>query len=224
MKPVGWVLVIALGYLVGYTISPSARVTAQLSQAAQPSPPVSHQPPEWKTTIPAPQLRQPTPIWPNQPQAASYWSVADIRKAHETLSEADDSGKRIDPNTTLHDFPYRTRTHAMFVSHKPGKTTVPNLAEEHAGYSQFVVVMGGTGTIQAGGELQKRSTLNDGGRTIPGEYRGPGITGGDTFKVKEGDWVSIPPDTPALVKADAGGLTYMVMKINTMLYPWELIK
>ena len=62
-------------------------------------------------------------------------------------------------------------------------------------------------------------------RAIPGELRGPAIDGAERFVVGPGDWVSIPADTPTQVTTDAeGGLTYMVMKVNAMLYPWELIR
>jgi len=220
----GWLgIVVVGGYLAGYAVVPGSSVAAQGGT----DPNLvngQHQPPEWKTTIPAPQLRQPTPLWPNQPKDATYWSVSDIRSAHRMLSEADKSGKKIDPNSTLHDFPYWTRTHSCFVTHKAGSAPTGNTAEQHAGYSQFVVIMGGTGTVVAGGEMQRKTPLSESGQPIPGEYRGPSITGGATFRLKEGDWVSIPPNTPAQFAADAGGLTYMVMKVNAMLYPWDLIR
>ena len=40
-----------------------------------------------------------------------------------------------------------------------------------------------------------------------------------------GDWVSFPANTPTQVTTSADGeLSYMVMKVNAMLYPWELIR
>jgi hypothetical protein len=221
---VAWLgVVLASGYLAGYSIAPGSSVAAQGSG----DPNLvngQHQPPEWKTSIPAPQLRQPISLWPNQPKNATYWSISDIRNAHQMLSDADKSGKKIDPNSTLHDFPYWTRTHSCFVMHRSDSSASGNAAEQHAGYSQFIVIMGGTGTIVAGGEMQKKVTLSENGQQIPGEYRSPSISGGTTFTVKEGDWVSIPPGTPAQFKPNAGGLTYMAMKVNAMLYPWDLIR
>jgi hypothetical protein len=213
---------VALGYTAGYAMSPAGAIAAQ--RGTDPSlVNGQHQPPEFKSVIPAPQLRQPVPMWPNQPQNATYWSIDDIRAAHETLSAAHKSGKKIDPNSTLHDFPYWTRTHSLFIYHTP-QNDAGETAHQHAGYSQFIVVMGGTGTVVAGGQLQKPSVLMEAGQPIPGELRGSSITGGERFAVKECDWLSIPPNTPAQFKADAGGLTYMVMKINAMLYPWDLIR
>ena len=85
--------------------------------------------------------------------------------------------------------------------------------------------MGGAGEIRAGGQIVNATTLVDHGQQIPGELRGPAITGGEVFEVGPGDWVSIPANTPAQVTTNIdGGLTYMVMKVNAMLYPWELIR
>lgn len=221
MTRVSWIFVAAIGCATGYGLSPAGSVGAQQGDPNAVN--GQHQPPEFKSTIPAPQLRQPVPMWPNQPKNATYWSIDDIRKAHATLSAAYAAGRPVDPNGALHDFPYWTRTHSLFVAHTPHGQTGAT-AGQHAGYAQFIVIMGGTGRVIAGGRIDRREPLVDAGRAIPGEFRGPSIAGGETFTLKEGDWVSIPPDTPAQFQADAGGLTYMVMKINAMLYPWDLIR
>jgi quercetin dioxygenase-like cupin family protein len=162
-------------------------------------------------------------MWPNQPNASTHWSIKDIRRAHELLAAAEKAGKRIDPNSTLHDFPYWTRTHGMFIEHVPEKG--PAIAAQHMGYAQFIIVMGGSGTVQAGGALQKGTMMVEAGRPIWGELRGVGIVGGETFELTDGDWVSIPANTAAQFRATrAGGLTYMVMKVNAMMYPWDLIR
>jgi quercetin dioxygenase-like cupin family protein len=208
-------VVAVAGAMAGYGISPAGAASAQ---------PQSHQPPEFKSVIPAPQLRQPIPMWPNQPKDATYWSIDDIRKSHDALAAAELSGKAIDPNATLHDFPYWTRTHSYFIVHvprKPGAST----AQQHAGYSQFIVIMGGAGKVITGGQLVKPAVLVDKGQPISGELRGAAVSGGETFTVVPGDWVSIPANMPAAFTADGpGGLTYMVMKVNAMLYPWDLIR
>ncbi len=48
--------------------------------------------------------------------------------------------------------------------------------------------------------------------------------GGQTYKVKAGDWLLIPPDAPHQPKPDPGGFSYMIMKINVGMYPWNLIR
>jgi hypothetical protein len=217
-----WFGLVVAGIMMGYALSPSGRISAQRSGDPN-AVNGQHQPPEFKSTIPAPQLRQPVPMWPSQPMRATYWSADDIRKAHQTVSAAYKAGKTVDPNSALHDFPYWTRTHSLFVYHTP-ENAAGDTAQQHAGYSQFIVIMGGTGSVIAGGELQRKTVLTEGGRQISGEYRGTSIAGGQSFELREGDWLSIPPDTPAQFKAGAEGLTYMVMKVNAMLYPWDLIR
>jgi hypothetical protein len=59
---------------------------------------------------------------------------------------------------------------------------------------------------------------------VPGECRGQPIVGGQTFKVKAGDWLLIPPDTLHQTKPDAGGFSYFIMKINVGIYPWSLVR
>jgi mannose-6-phosphate isomerase-like protein (cupin superfamily) len=97
-------------------------------------------------------------------------------------------------------------------------------AEMHAGAYDFYVITGGTGEMIVGGKIANRQNLQDKDGIIPGEYRGQPIEGGKTFKVKAGDWLLIPPDTPHQPKPDAGGFSYMIMKINVGVYPWSLVR
>jgi hypothetical protein len=214
-----WIIVVVLGVLCGYATNPRSRVEAQQDSQSDLPPP-----PEWKSQRPAPYLNGEFTMWPNQPTDGSHWSIDDIRKAHKTMADAELSGRLVEPNSTLHDFPYWTRTHSMFLYHTPLRPRA-KAAEQHVGYSQFIVIMGGTGTVQAGGVLQRGSMLQEKSGPVWGELRGSAISGGETFAVKEADWLSIPGNVPAHFKATApGGLSYMVMKINAGLYPWELIR
>lgn len=214
------------GGYAGYALNPgsAAGPSAQPEFGAYPPPPT------WKTAMPAVRIaRGDRTLWPNQPTEATHWTIDDIRAAHETLAAAERSGQTMDPNDALHDFPYWTRTHSMFIRHVPRNAVSDNgegnPAEQHLGYAQFIVVMGGAGEIRAGGQIENATTLVDDGQQIPGELRGSAITGGDRFEVGPGDWVSIPANTPTQVTTNVdGGLTYMVMKVNAMLYPWEFIR
>jgi len=231
-----WAPVVIIGFIAGYNAGPSFPAIAQRASATVPALPADQsgalnqvngvrQPPEFKSTIPAPLLsHRLRTMWPNQANESTFWSIDDIRKAHQLLAEADRAGRTMDPDTALHHFPYWTRTHAMFIKHVPQNARrLPG--EQHLGYAQFIVIMGGTGTVVAGGQLARPMTFNERGREIPGEMRGSAITGGETFALKEGDWVSIPPNSPSQFRADSiDGLTYMVMKINAQLYPWDLIR
>ena len=236
MKHLAPVPIVLIGFTAGYTVSPGARISAQGNAAPLPGPSPDqtgalnrvngvHQPPEFKSTIPAPLMpHRGRTMWPNQPNEATYWSLEDLRKSHQTLAEAARAGRAVNPNSTLHHFPYWTRTHAMFVNHA-AVNRPPAVAEQHLGYAQFIIIMGGAGFVTAGGQLTKATPLKEEGREIFGELRGAGISGGETFALREGDWVSIPPDVPAQFSGDKPeGLTYMVMKINAQLYPWDLIR
>jgi mannose-6-phosphate isomerase-like protein (cupin superfamily) len=140
------------------------------------------------------------------------------------LADAEIAGTAADPNQALHNFPYWTRTHSAFIQHVPQKPTA-NGAQQHTGYAQFIVVMGGSGTLVAGGRIENARVLTESGRQIPGELRGSAIAGARTYQLGAGDLLSIPANTPAQFSSRSrGGLTYMVMKVNAMLYPWDLIR
>ena len=70
--------------------------------------------------------------------------------------------------------------------------------------------------LTVGGTIDNRRTVR------PGEYVGP-ISGGKAFKLKTGDILDIPPNMPHATVPDAGGMTYVLMKVNVGLYPWSLI-
>lgn len=97
-------------------------------------------------------------------------------------------------------------------------------AEQHAGAYDFYVFTGGTGDMILGGKIANRQNLQDKDEIIPGEYRGQPVVGGQTYKVKAGDWLLILPDTPHQPKPDPGGFSYLIMKINVGVYPWSLIR
>jgi hypothetical protein len=211
-------LLIPAGLLCGY-LAAANQLGAQQDISIPP-------PPALQTKRPAPYLNRNLTPWPNQPQKGFHWSVGDIQNAHRLLAEAEQAGRQLDPNSTLHDFPFWTRTQSMSIYHVPYKREATHgPAQQHLGYAQFVTIMGGVGSVTAGGELQNATTLIEQKRQIFGELRGSSIKGGKVFRVTTGDVLSIPPDTPVQFHADSpGGLTYMVMKINAMLYPWELIR
>jgi mannose-6-phosphate isomerase-like protein (cupin superfamily) len=160
------------------------------------------------------------PLWVDQPTKTSYWSVDDIRRAHAAFEAADASGQ---PPTgpVLPGMPLQTRTHVYFVEHRAAGA--PSPAEAHEGASDVYVIMGGSGTVNTGGEIVNRKSFVGPDGPVPGEYRGSGIEGGTSFTVKEGDLLSIPPGVPSQAIAGPDGLTYLVLRINVGLYPWNLI-
>jgi mannose-6-phosphate isomerase-like protein (cupin superfamily) len=169
----------------------------------------------------------------------TYWSVDDLRKAHtdlaavasKALKEAGTGSSQSFGGGPVH---LSTRNFSIFQLYRvrreqpvPSLTKVSSIwddAEMHAGAYDFYVITGGTGEMIVGGKIANRQNLMDKDGPVPGEYRGQPIIGGQTFKVKEGDCLLIPPDTPHQPKPDAGGFSYVIMKINVGVYPWSLIR
>ena len=243
-----WLPILIASVVAGYGLGPSSSVLAQLPadpvhplgitgfscpEAEGPCPDQSadpyrdretgeHLPAQFRTTIPAPLPDS----GPHKYAESMYWAIEDISNAHQVLVDAELAGTldQVDPNAALHDFPLWSRTMGWFVEHTPQNPTGPT-AELSMGVSQLIVFMGGTGTVVAGGEIPDAVTLTENGQQIWGELRGSSIRGGETFEVKEGDFMTIPASQPAQFTATSeGGLTYMAMKVNAQLYPWELIR
>lgn len=160
-----------------------------------------------------------------------YWSVDDTRKVHSDWADRVAKGQPTGGQDLVR---VRTRTHSMTLFYRahhdkpiPSLTKVMSTwddAEQHAGVYDFYIIVGGTGSMIVGGEIENRQNLADASGPVPGEYRGQPIKGGQTFKVKPGDWLLIPPDSPHQPQPDAGGITYLLMKINVGMYPWNLIR
>ncbi len=169
----------------------------------------------------------------------TYWNIDDIHKAHAELAEkaaklAQQAGSGSSQSIGGGPVHVQTRNFSMFMLYRmfrdkpvPSLTKVNSVlddAEQHAGAYDFYIFTGGTGEMIVGGKIANRQNLHDKDGLIPGEYRGQPIVGGQTFKVKTGDWLLIPPDTPHQPKPDAGGFSYFIMKINVGVYPWNLIR
>jgi AraC-like protein len=169
----------------------------------------------------------------------TYWNIDDIRKAHTELAEkaakaltqAGSGSSQSFGGGPVH---VQSRNFSIFMLYRAHReqpvlsltkvNSVWDDAEMHAGAYDFYVITGGTGEMIVGGKIANRQNLRDKDGFIPGEYRGQPIEGGQTFKVKAGDWLLIPPDTPHQPKPDAGGFSYMIMKLNVGIYPWSLVR
>jgi len=168
-----------------------------------------------------------------------YWSVDDLRKAHSDLAEVAAKAMKEAGTGSSQSFGggpvhVSSRNFSIFQLYRlhreqpvPSLTKVNSVwddAEQHAGAYDFYVITGGTGEMIVGGKIANRQNLMDKDGPVPGEYRGQPIIGGQTFKVKAGDCLLIPPDQPHQPKPDAGGFSYVIMKINVGVYPWSLIR
>jgi mannose-6-phosphate isomerase-like protein (cupin superfamily) len=209
LVPVAWCGTMVLMFLAGYAIGPgrpyaAAQTTAQT--AAQPPALAGALPPgDYSKMQLAPDQGEPT-----------LFSGEEMRKAHQELQARAARGAVSNPRDLMK--PMVTRTHSFILMHRPELRTAgsaPN-SEQHEGVTDVYMVVAGGGTVTVGGSIENRRTVR------PGEYLGP-ISGGKAFKLKAGDILDIPPNMPHATVPEAGGMTYVLMKVNVGLYPWSLI-
>ncbi len=169
----------------------------------------------------------------------THWSIDDIKKAHAEMAEKASKLLSQPGSGSSQSFgggpvAVSTRNFSMFMLYRVHRdqpvlsltkvNSVWDDAEQHAGAYDFYVFTGGSGQMIVGGKIENRKNLIDKDGPVPGEYRGQPVVGAQTFNVKTGDWLLIPPDTPHQPKPDTGGFSYMIMKINVGIYPWNLIR
>lgn len=242
MLPVLLIGAALLGYLAGYASKPGANpgpqaiLTGHLDDLSM-IPSASAQ--EKKEVMPFGFNSPNEPALAPDAPPITYWNIDDIRKAHTELAEkaakaAAEAGSGSSQSFGGGPVHVQTRNFSIFMLYRlhrekpvPSLTKVNSVwddAEQHAGAYDFYVITGGTGEMIVGGKIANRQNLTDKDGIIPGEYRGQPVIGGNTYKVKAGDWLLIPPDTPHQPKPDPGGFSYMIMKINVGAYPWSLIR
>lgn len=224
-----WSVTVLAAFLAGYAIGPSRSTAAQAGQAgniaaattsasaasASAGAPGAPVPPPAGALPPGDYSR--LAIAPDQGEPMLL-SGAQMRNAHAELqSRAAKSGGAISNPRDLMT-PLVTRTHSFILMHRPQlktATATPN-AEQHEGAADVYFIVSGSGTVTVGGDIDGRRPSR------PGEYVGP-IKSGKPFKLTAGDILNIPANMPHATVPDAGGMTYVLMKVNVGLYPWSLI-
>ena len=146
----------------------------------------------------------------------TLWSLDDMKRIAGELEGRARSGRSAEDPVDLMQLPL-TRTHLFTFAYIP-HSTEPAVAKQHEGVTDIYFVTTGTGTIVVGGEIANKTTVS-----AYGEYRGGPLRGGESFRVKPGDIVTIPPNQPHTVTADVGGLSRLALKINVGVYPWSLV-
>jgi mannose-6-phosphate isomerase-like protein (cupin superfamily) len=210
-----------VGYFAGYSLGPEKSVLAQAPAA------------QGQTGVPS--LERPgwAPLAPDQPTKEQYWSAEGFRKMHAERVAAAAAGKPM-PYLPL----LLARTHTIgLMTRLPADKPVPSNitrrmslwddAEQHQGVSDIYLVVGGSGTMVVGGEIEKREyrpANGPGTFLLPGEFAGQPIVGGRTYKMTTGDVLNIPPDTPHQAQPGPGGMTYFLIKVNVGLYPWQIAR
>lgn len=179
------VLLCAASYLAGYATSPRAAVAAQ-GQAAEAQ---------------------------NFPMVVEgkgmHWSIDDLKKAHT------EGASILLPRTPAYRMQILQRAHHATPQPR-GATKIMSQwddAEMHDNRTDFYVMLGGSGTLVLGGEIQNST------RGASGDRVGQPVTGGTTYKVKAGDLVLIPPRTSHWSQPDPGGMTYVLLTMATRTTP-----
>jgi len=205
LVPLVWCCTMVLMFLAGYAVGPG-RPSAAAQTPAQPPALAGALPPgDYSKMQLAPDQGEPTLL-----------SGEELRKAHTELQARAARGAVSNPRDLMK--PMVTRTHSFILMHRPelrSAGAAPN-SEQHEGVTDVYLVVAGSGTVTVGGTIDNRRTVR------PGEYVGL-ISGGKAFKLKTGDILDIPPNMPHATVPDAGGMTYVLMKVNVGLYPWSLI-
>jgi mannose-6-phosphate isomerase-like protein (cupin superfamily) len=211
LMPALWIVTIVAAFSAGSAVGPvrsAALGQTPAAGGAQQPPPAGALPPgDYSKMQPTPDQGQPT-----------QFVGAELRKAHTELQARAARGGQALSNPRDLMTPLVTRTHSFILMHRPEPRTAsqaPN-AEQHEGATDIYFVVAGSGTVTVGGEIDSKRASR------PGEYTGP-IKGGKPFKLQAGDILDIPPNMPHATVPDAGGMTYVLMKVNVGLYPWSLI-
>jgi mannose-6-phosphate isomerase-like protein (cupin superfamily) len=206
-----WALTITVAYFAGYALAPAGSAAAEQAGGAQQPTPAG------RGTTPGgalpPGEHSKIQLAPDQGEPILF-SGTDLRKAHPDLQARAKQGRQgaVVPRDLFKQS--ITRTHSYIMVHRTSPTGNP---EQHEGVTDVYFVTGGSGTIVVGGEIPNRRVIR------PGEYTGDPIQGGKPIKVQAGDILTIPPNLPHTAMADAGGVTYVLMKVNVGLYPWSLV-
>lgn len=210
--PACWLSLTVLAFLLGYAIGPARSAALQQTAAAQGAgqtqqPGGALPPGDYSKMQLVPDQGEPT-----------LFAGADLRKAHTELQARAAKGGQALSNPRDLMKPLVTRTHSFILLHRPelrNPAQGPN-AEQHEGATDVYFVVAGSGTVTVGGDIDNKRISR------PGEYTGP-IRGGKPFKLQAGDILDIPANMPHATVPDAGGMTYVLMKVNVGLYPWSLI-
>jgi mannose-6-phosphate isomerase-like protein (cupin superfamily) len=130
---------------------------------------------------------------------AKVWSGADLKQYSKKLEPKLNADHYATEN--LADY----GSHYMLAVYREGNGP----AELHAKQTDFYVVQEGSATLYLGGKITESKEIE------PGEIRGKSIEGGKTQKLKPGDVVNIPPNTPHQITLGKGEtITYLIVKVH----------
>jgi mannose-6-phosphate isomerase-like protein (cupin superfamily) len=193
--------------MAGSAVGPGGSAAQTTAGAQQPAPAGALPPGEHSKIQLAPDQGQPT-----------HYAGEALRKAHAALQARAKSGQAgVAPRDLM--TPLVTRNYSYIMVHRapnPAQANQKPAAELHEGVTDVYYVVGGSGTVYVGGEIENRRISR------PGEYLGQ-MAAGQPFKLQAGDILTVPPNMAHGTVPDPGGMTYVLQKINVGLYPWSLV-
>lgn len=90
----------------------------------------------------------------------------------------------------------------------PSRRDSPGVVEVHQKDADIMYVLKGAATLVAGG------TLLDGKTMAPDEIRGSQLSGGETYRLREGDVIVVPHGEPHWFKEVKGPFLYFTVKVR----------
>src|SRR5262245_36482095 len=142
---IAWAFALILGYLAGYGTSPRSAVAGQAAQA--PAPAGALPPGDYSRMQMAPDQGEPI-----------AWSIDDMRKAHGEFVARAKRGQTGGgaPNNRDVFPPHVTRTHSYVMVHRgvPATPSAGPGVEIHEGVSDIYYIVGGSGTVVVGGDVE----------------------------------------------------------------------
>jgi mannose-6-phosphate isomerase-like protein (cupin superfamily) len=182
-------ILLCAGFLVGH---------ASPRQAGQSSP------------MPPPMASGPGVSRPAPPKAVDgqgmYWSIEDLKKVYAAASAtAPAQGGLIQSHLAW------TPEYRLTVVNRPHVAAADAGAEMHEDKTQIYFIISGTGTQVLGGQPAKDNAEPEGQHSS----KGP-LTGGQSYRVKPGDVILIPPMTWHQTLPDEGqAIVYSMVHIET---------
>jgi mannose-6-phosphate isomerase-like protein (cupin superfamily) len=129
----------------------------------------------------------------------TYWSSAALKAYGKKLAPKMDAKKSASESLAKWD------NHWTMIAHREGDGE----AEVHEKVVDFFIPQEGEATLVVGGAVVEPRN------TGPGEVRGKSIQGGATQKIKPGDIIHIPKNTPhQVLMGGAKQFTYFVIKVQ----------
>ena len=242
MKRVALALLVGtmLGYLGGCMSGDPAPAGTPETETQQQAAAVPELPPRIPPT-------ESPPLYPDPPNEPMHWSrdtlqqvydarIAAVRSVASGNVAASPSPAFQRQSFRTHSIgaSFRTKRDVPQLSNRAGVLSLVDDADQHEGVTDFYVYVGGNGRIVTDGVIENRvygsnprSAASSGAKITSifgGELNGQPIRDGNTYNVRAGDWLAIPPSVPHWPGFDPGeGLMYVMVKINIGLYPPNLM-